>query len=50
MKQFNGVWFVWLMLVILWNYIWEDVPPIADVVVAIILSILVYQLNLLLKK
>lgn len=50
MKQFNGVWFVWLMLVILWNYIWEDVPPIADVVVATILSILVYQLNLLLKK
>ncbi len=50
MKQFNGVWFVWITLVILWNYIWEDVPPIADVVVAIILSILVYQLNLLLKK
>lgn len=50
MKQFNLIWFLWLILVILWNYIWENVPPIADVVVAVLLSITAYQLNLKLKK
>lgn len=50
MKQFNIVWFVWLILVILWNYIWPSVPPIADVLVAVFLSILAYQINLKLKK
>ena len=34
----------------LWNYIWVDVPPLADVLVAIFLSILAYQFNLKLKK
>lgn len=50
MKQFNLIWFLWLILVILWNYVWENVPPIADVVVAVLLSITAYQLNLKLKK
>tara|TARA_Y100000991_G_scaffold195945_1_gene165552 strand:+ start:199 stop:351 length:153 start_codon:yes stop_codon:yes gene_type:complete len=50
MKQFNWIWFIWLLLVIIWNYIWADVPPIADVIVAIILSILAYQFNFKLKK
>ena len=50
MKQFNWIWFVWLLLVILWNYIWVDVPPLADVLVAIFLSILAYQFNLKLKS
>ena len=50
MKQFNWIWFVWLLLVILWNYIWVDVTPLADVLVAIFLSILAYQFNLKFKK
>ena len=50
MKQFNWIWFVWLLLVILWNYIWVDVRPVADVLVAIFLSILAYQFNLKIKK
>lgn len=50
MKQFNIVWFLWLLLVILWNFIWVNVPPIADVLVAIFLSILAYQFNLKIKK
>ncbi|MEC8610454.1 MAG: hypothetical protein VXY06_01740 [Bacteroidota bacterium] len=50
MKQFNLIWFLWLILVVLWNYVWENVPPIADVVVAVLLSITAYQLNLKLKK
>jgi len=50
MKQFNWIWFVWLLLVILWNYIWVDVTPQADVLVAIFLSILAYQINLKFKK
>jgi hypothetical protein len=50
MKQFDLIWFVWLILVILWNFIWSDVPPIADVLVAVILSVLAYQINLKIKK
>ena len=43
MEQFNKVWFVWLALVCIWNYGWPTVDPIADVLVAAGLSILVYQ-------
>ena len=50
MKQFNIVWLVWLLLVVLWNFIWVNVPPIADVLVAVFLSILAYQINLKVKK
>ena len=42
-KQFNKVWFVWLFLVCLWNFGWPYVPPIADVLVAVGLSIFAYQ-------
>ena len=50
MKQFNIVWLVWLLIVVLWNFIWVNVPPIADVLVAVFLSILSYQINLKVKK
>ena len=40
MKQFNKIWFVWLLLVCLWNFGWPEVEPIYDVLVAILLSIL----------
>jgi len=49
-KQFNLSWFIWLFLVIAWNFIWREVPPIADVLVAVVLSIAFYQINLKLKK
>jgi len=38
-KNFNWLWFVWLALVCIWNFVWPSVPPIADVIVAIILSL-----------
>ena len=50
MKQFNLIWFLWLVLVVIWNFVWENVPPIADVIVAVLLSISAYQINLKLKK
>lgn len=43
MKQFDKIWFLWLALVTIWNFGWPSVPPIADVLVAVVLSILVYQ-------
>ena len=43
MQQFDKVWLVWLLLVCIWNFGWPEVPPIADVVVAVGLSILAYQ-------
>ena len=43
MKQFNRIWIIWFILVCIWNFGWPEVPPIADVVVATLLSILVFQ-------
>ena len=45
MKQFNKVWFIWLLLVCVWNFGWPEVKPIYDVVVAVLLSILIYRIN-----
>jgi hypothetical protein len=50
MKQFNIIWFLWLLLVVLWNFLWPNVPPIADVLAAVFLSVLAFQINLKLKK
>ena len=44
MKQFNLVWLIWLVLVILWNYGFPNVAA------AVILSIGSYQLNKKMKK
>ena len=38
-KDFDFLWFGWLALVCIWNFVWPEVPPIADVLVAIILSL-----------
>ena len=43
MKQFNTTWVVWFLLVSIWIFGWPSVPPIADILVAAGLSILVYQ-------
>jgi hypothetical protein len=50
MKQFDIIWITWLILVCCWNFIWPQVPPIADVGVAVVLSILAYQLKQKNKK
>tara|TARA_B100001750_G_C15146683_1_gene417489 strand:- start:293 stop:442 length:150 start_codon:yes stop_codon:yes gene_type:complete len=39
MRLLDNIWFIWLLLVIIWNFGWPEVHPIADVMVAIILSI-----------
>ena len=33
----------WILEFCIWNFGWPEVPPIADVVVAVALSILAYQ-------
>jgi len=38
-KDFDFLWFVWLALVCIWNFVWPSVPPIADVLVAVVLSL-----------
>jgi len=38
-KDFDFLWFLWLALVCIWNFVWPSVPPIADVLVAIVLSL-----------
>ena len=40
--MFDRTWFIWLALVVIWNFGWPSVHPIADVVVAVILSIGIY--------
>ena len=39
MKDFDFLWFGWLVLVCIWNFVWPEVPPIADVLVAVVLSL-----------
>ena len=43
MKQFDIIWFIWPILIIIWNFGFPTVPPIADVLVAVGLSIVIYQ-------
>jgi undecaprenyl-diphosphatase len=38
-KDFDILWFIWLVLVCIWNFVWPSVPPIADVLVAVVLSL-----------
>ena len=48
-------WFIWLALIILWNYGFPQATPMQDVIVAVILSILfiiikMFQLRYLKKN
>jgi hypothetical protein len=45
MKQFNLAWFIWVLLVFIWNFGFPEVKPILDVLVAVALSVLFYQIN-----
>ena len=40
-KNFDLVWIIWLILVCLWNFGWENAPPLADVIIAMLLSLVV---------
>jgi undecaprenyl-diphosphatase len=44
-KDFDFLWFIWLALVCIWNFVWPKVPPIANVLVAIILSLAVIKIK-----
>ncbi len=43
-------WILWLILVFLWNFGYPDATPLADVVVAVILSIFFIILKNVWKK
>jgi len=43
------IYIIWLVGVILWNFGFPNAPPIADVIVAVILSFLSMGLNKWLK-
>jgi len=38
-KKLDWIWFVWLALVCIWSFVWPEVPPMADVLVAVSLSL-----------
>ena len=44
-KNFDWLWFGWLALFVIWNFVCPEVPPIADVLVAIILSLAVIKIK-----
>ena len=44
-KDFDLLWFIWLALVCVWNFVWPEVPPIADVLVAVVLSLVVITIK-----
>ncbi len=37
----DKIWLIWLLLVTIWNFGWPSAPAIADVIIAVILSLLV---------
>lgn len=39
--KLDWIWLAWLILVCIWNFLWPEVPPLADVLVAVLLSIFV---------
>ena len=41
-----GTYFIWIILIILWNFGYPDASPIEDVIVAVILSLV----TIILKK
>ena len=43
------IYIIWLIGVVLWNFVFPNAPPIADVIVAVILSFLIMGLNKWLK-
>ena len=45
LKKVN--WFIWLILIILWNYGFPQATPFQDVLVAVILSILFIIIQML---
>ena len=45
MKKSYLIYVLWLMLVILWNFLYPEVEPIYDVIVAIILSMITPIIN-----
>ena len=44
-KDFDFLWFGWLALVCIWNFVWPEVPAIADVLVAMGLSLAVLAIK-----
>ena len=44
-KKTDRVWILWFALVCIWNFGWAKAPAIADIVVAILLSIFVIKLK-----
>lgn len=44
-KDFDLLWFGWLVLVCIWNFVWPEVPPIADILVAVVLSLAVITIK-----
>jgi hypothetical protein len=40
LKSFLIQWFIWLIAVVLWNFGYPEASPAADVLVAIILSLI----------
>tara|TARA_B110000014_G_C19596101_1_gene316146 strand:- start:381 stop:527 length:147 start_codon:yes stop_codon:yes gene_type:complete len=45
MKKSYLIYTLWLMLVILWNFLYPEVEPIYDVIAAIILSMIAPIVN-----
>ena len=50
MKLFNITWIIWLICIFIWNFGWPKADPLDDVIVAIILSIIFYQINIYKKN
>jgi len=52
MKKVNTIiWFIWFLLVVMWNYGYPTASPFLDVLIAVILSIInIIVIKVLIKK
>tara|TARA_Y100001970_G_C13568036_1_gene524807 strand:+ start:58 stop:201 length:144 start_codon:yes stop_codon:yes gene_type:complete len=41
----NSTFFIWLALVCIWNFGYPQATPIQDVIIAVLLAVISYQLN-----
>ncbi len=44
-KKIDKIWILWVSLVCIWNFGWSKAPALADIIIAILLSIFVIKLK-----
>jgi len=49
-RKWMAVFVIWLVAITIWNYTWPEASPFADVVAAVILSLLTTRAHIMFTK